>query len=126
MLASASQAVLAEAAAAAASTATTINYLDHLNRAHDTARDGDAVAISRSGPKVYPIMKLSRKHSLNTCGPPPFGENSSGSRRATCADLLASRHSALSGVRLLLGITSPPQRHGQKQRNGIRRTWNAW
>ena len=108
--------------------------LDTLNRTHDPSVDGDAIAQSFGrayrvrGPE-QPCRNRTNfgdggaRSGLQSLPQPP---EAPGSSRATCADLRASRHEALAGVRLVLGVSSAPDKWGERRRVGIRETWLRW
>ena len=108
--------------------------LDTLNRTHDPSVDGDAIA--RSFGRAYRVRGPEQpcrnrtsfgdggaSSGLQSLPPPP---EALGSTRATCADLRASRHEALAGVRLVLGVSTAPDKWGERRRVGIRETWLRW
>ena len=108
--------------------------LDTLNRTHDPSVDGDAIA--RSFGRAYRVRGPEQpcrnrtsfgdggaSSGLQSLPPPP---EAPGSSRATCADLRASRHEALAGVRLVLGVSTAPDKWGERRRVGIRETWLRW
>lgn len=117
--------------------ATAAYFMEHFTRGHESDRDGDPIFISRQVTKLYHVQW---GHKLKlACGPSPFAAapsqvaasiSSSSSAPppplATCADLLAGRASKFDGIRLVLGITSAPDKHGIKRRQGIRQTWLRW
>ena len=105
-------------AAYASSSSADLRFLEHLSRPHNGTLDGDAVAISRASSVHYTLHRPAR--GMAACGPPPAFP---ASVRPSCTALLAANTTALAGVRLVLGITSAPDRFGQRRRNGIRSTW---
>lgn len=99
-------------------------YLQHFSSSHDAARDGDPVALSHATPHLYSIHGP-RSRAIACPNSAPFDPHATLSLpKVTCADLLSSRlpHMAHS-VRLVLGVTSAPNKWGRKIRDGIRRTW---
>ena len=95
-------------------------FLEHFASTHLLARDGDAVAESRTCAHDFPVVRP--RIAAKRCGSPPSFIGSA-KRSASCADLRHSRLSALRGVRLVLGVTSAPDRWGALRRAGIRQTW---
>lgn len=103
--------------------------LDTLNRTHDPAVDGDA--IEQSFGRAYKLRRPQSPCRVGTgssdvAEPPSVAATSSdnsGPVRATCADLLAGRASAFVGVKLVLGISTAPDKWGIRRRVGIRETW---
>ena len=104
--------------------ATATRHLEHFARAHQPIRDGDALEISKATRQLFPMH---RPKKLD-CGPPPFDALATDTLpQVSCADLLASRVPQLNhSVRLVLGITSAPNKWGRKIRAGIRRTWLSY
>lgn len=99
--------------------ATKPHYLNHFDSSHTLSRDGSANGESRNVSRNFRMHGT--KGAADQCqSPPSFTPPTT---RATCADLRASRFSALRGVRLVMGITSSPDKWGAKRRNGIRETW---
>ena len=102
-----------------------LRHLEHMVRLHDPSVDGDPVALSRKSDDHFQLV---RKHSVRShacSAPPPFAYSRPNVQwpLATCADLRAGRHEALRGVRLVIGITSAPDKWGQLRRHGIQQTW---
>ena len=95
-------------------------FLAHFASTHLLARDGDAVAESRTCAHDFPVVRP--RIAAKRCGTPPSFIGSA-ERSASCADLRHSRLSALRGVRLVLGVMSAPDRWGALRRAGIRQTW---
>ena len=100
-----------------------MRHLDHMARLHMPAADGDAIAMSRTIVSKYQVRRKTSLKSQACLAAPPTIVRGSRERPASCADLRAGRVSALKGVRLVLGITSSPDRYGQRRRDGIRSTW---
>ena len=98
-------------------------YEEHLSRGHFDDRDGDALALSRQCVQTYHFPK--RALLRQECGPRPVEDDSAGAAgpAATCSDLLAARASAFAHTRLVLGVTTSPDKWGAFRRDGIRRTW---
>jgi hypothetical protein len=100
--------------------------MEHMIRLHIPSLDGDATELSRLSDSHFKVVRKHNVHSHSCEAPPPFAESSATAYRrrpATCADLRAGRHDILDGVRLVLGITSAPDKWGQLRRRGIRQTW---
>ena len=100
---------------------TSSRYLSHFASVHVAARDGDANAESRTCSHVFPVMRT--HNAVKMCSGEPAFTSREREEPATCADLRASRVSALRGVRLVIGITSSPDKWGARRREGIRQTW---
>ena len=94
-------------------------YLNHLCRTHVPELDGDAVDLSRRASKLFPFS--ARKETKDACGLRPRGKERGGRRWHDCGDLIGG--SRLEGIRLVVGVTSSPDKWGRRRRDGIRRTW---
>lgn len=98
---------------------------EHFSRLHDPRVDGDAVSASRNVSEFFDVLRKPTARSQACAGPPPFppAPCSQLQNLATCADLRNGRTESLLGVRLVLGITSAPDKWGAMRRDGIRQTW---
>ena len=107
---------------ASASCPTSPRYLQHFASPLLPSRDGDAIIESKNCWRAYHLWPAHK--TAKTCTSPFAAASSSADPPiATCADLLASRYGKLRHIRLVLGITSAPDKWGAKRRDGIRKTW---